>query len=283
LKELSTLDTLLCITDGSYFFSPAKHNYIHAMIPDHTLYRKTFVNRLKMSNWKFITHSEFTRNYLKNYGVDSTVIYPSIDDEYVTKSALQKKKQILGVGRFFPHLHNKNHDKMIEAFLLLKKNPHFKNWKLILAGGLKEEEREYFNSLKAMIGSNDDILLMENVHHDELLKLYHESSVYWHMAGLGVNDSTHPERVEHFGITPLEAMMAGCIVFCVASGGPNEIVQNGKTGFLFTTIDELLRQMNDVMTNNKKIAEVKKSAAQFCTDHFSYRAFEKRATKLFNL
>jgi glycosyltransferase involved in cell wall biosynthesis len=283
LKELSTLDTLLCITDGSYFFSPAKHNYIHAMVPDHNLYKQTFLNRLKMSNWKFITHSEFTKTYLKKHGIDSTVIYPSIEEEYVTKPTIEKKKQILGVGRFFPHLHNKNHDKMIEAFLQLKKNKQFADWKLVLAGGLKDEEKDYFEHLKAIIGDSPDIIMYANISHDDLLKLYHESSVYWHLAGLGVDDAQNPELVEHFGITPIEAMTAGCIVFSVAAGGPKEIVQDGKTGFLFTTIEELLQKMEKTMTDEQKTQDVRDSAAKYCAEHFSYEAFDKRATKLFNL
>jgi glycosyltransferase involved in cell wall biosynthesis len=55
-----------------------------------------------------------------------------------------------------------------------------------------------------------------------------------------IDEQTEPERCEQFGIGVVEAMAAGCIPFVVANGGPSEFVREGKTGFLYTSVGELV-------------------------------------------
>src|SRR3989339_210729 len=80
-KNLWTYDYFFYITDGSYFFSGAKKNFVYAMIPDKKLYSLSLINRLKLINYQFITHSLFTQKWLKKFGIKSTVIMPYLDNK----------------------------------------------------------------------------------------------------------------------------------------------------------------------------------------------------------
>jgi O-antigen biosynthesis protein len=66
------------------------------------------------------------------------------------------------------------------------------------------------------------------------------ATICWHATGFGIDQQTEPERCEQFGIGVVEAMAAGCIPFVVANGGPSEFVREGETGFLYTSVEELV-------------------------------------------
>lgn len=62
-----------------------------------------------------------------------------------------------------------------------------------------------------------------------------------------------PER-EHFGIVPLEAMAAGRPVIACNSGGPQESVVDGSTGFLCEpTTDAFATAMRSLMVRHNMI------------------------------
>ena len=69
LSSLKKYDAFFYVTDGSYFFSSAKRNYIFCMIPNRNLYDMAVVNRLKTANYRFISNSEFTKKWLSKWGV----------------------------------------------------------------------------------------------------------------------------------------------------------------------------------------------------------------------
>jgi len=45
--------------------------------------------------------------------------------------------------------------------------------------------------------------------------------------------------MEHFGIAIVEAMRAGVVPLCYHLGGPREIVEHAKSGFLYRDVEEL--------------------------------------------
>jgi glycosyltransferase involved in cell wall biosynthesis len=56
---------------------------------------------------------------------------------------------------------------------------------------------------------------------------------------------------EGLGRVTIEAMYYGCPVIAFASGGTTEIVKQNETGHLFLNKEELIKQMNEVTTNNQ--------------------------------
>jgi glycosyltransferase involved in cell wall biosynthesis len=83
----------------------------------------------------------------------------------------------------------------------------------------------------------------------ELRELYDRASMYWHSTGFGVDATTEPERLEHFGIAVVEAMARGCVPIVYGAGGPAEIVEHGASGLHWRTLDDLCEMTRSVMTN----------------------------------
>ena len=285
-KALSQFSTLIYVTDGSYFFSPCEKNYIFCMVPNPALYKMSLMNKLKTKNYSFITNSFYTQKWLEKWGIQSQVIYPYIDDDFmkIDVASLKKESIILSVGRFFPHLHSKRQDILIETFLKAKAtHPLFADFKLILAGGLMDSDKEYFNSLKKLAGDDKSIVFYPNIDYSRLLTLYKKSSIFWHGAGYEIDENQHPEQVEHLGITPLEAMSAGCITFCYQAGGPKEIISDGMNGFLFDTRDGLIAKTVTILKNTGFQKMIQLTAKDFVETNFSFDAFKEQVYKVFQI
>lgn len=281
LKTLQTFDYFFYVTDGSYFFSGAKNNFVFCMVPDKKLYNMNLLNRLKLHNYHFISNSPFTHQRLKKWRVNSTVILPYIGKRLFQNSNIKKEKIILSVGRFFPHLHSKNQEKTIEAFIKLKKQSReFNDYKLILAGGLKKEDKQYFNKLKSFAKNDSSIIFKPNIPLYGLYRLYRLSTYFWHFTGLGVDENKNPELVEHLGITPLEAMASCCLTFCYSAGGPKELIKDGQNGFLFSDVDELIGKMIKVDSNDTLKGNIINNGKQFVKENFSYKLFKKKVLSL---
>ena len=80
-----------------------------------------------------------------------------------------------------------------------------------------------------------------NVPFAALRDLYRRASIYWHATGYGSSENLHPARQEHFGLTVVEAISAGAVPVVLRSGGPKETIQEGVTGYLWDSLDELAR------------------------------------------
>lgn len=279
LKTLQTLkifDYFFYVTDGSYFFSTAKKNYVFAMVPDKKLYQFNLINRIKLLNYQFISNSDFTSQWLKKWGINPITIPPYIETKFFGKGK-NKKPIILVVGRFFPQLHSKRQDLAIELFKKIKqKHSLFKKFKLILVGGLKDEDKQYLNSLKKMASGDDSIIFKTNINFKELLSLYQEASYLWHLTGFGIEENKMPEKVEHLGIVPLEAAAAGCIVFCYNSGGPKLIFSDQKNGFLINNGEDLIEKMAFVEKSPQLKEKIIQSAQILVKEKYSNQVFKKK-------
>lgn len=72
---------------------------------------------------------------------------------------------------------------------------------------------------------------------------------------------------EGLGRVTAEAMFYGCPVIARASGGTLDMVEDGKTGYLFHTIDECAKLINNVCNENQE--KVILQAQQFAVDNLS--------------
>jgi glycosyltransferase involved in cell wall biosynthesis len=105
-----------------------------------------------------------------------------------------------------------------------------------------------------------------NVPHAQVRGLFERAKIFWH-ATTGFNDTTdsRPELAEHFGISTAEAMSAGCVPVVVNKGGQPEIVEHGKSGFVWNTLDELKAYSRTLMNDEelwRKMSEAARERAQ---------------------
>jgi glycosyltransferase involved in cell wall biosynthesis len=140
-------------------------------------------------------------------------------------------------------------------------------------GGLTatSEHQAFFDRLSTL-AAGAGAHVKANIDWHELRSLYERASIFWHAAGYGEDQNTRPIFVEHFGISTVEAMAAGCVPVVINKGGQREIVEHGVSGFLWETLDELknytTRLINDDGLRAKMAQAARQRAQMFSREKF---------------
>lgn len=260
------------LSDGSVPTTFASKNILHFQVP-FIIHHIDFKTRLKLKKYKYIVcNSNFTKTFIdKSFGVNSRVIYPPVDIKSIVPA--EKQKIILSIGRFSPHqLHPKKQEVLIEVFKeLSKKAP---GWKLIMAGQAKKKDEKYLKGLKKSTRGYA-IRIIENIKVDKLREFYSHASIYWHATGFGEDENKNPEKMEHFGISTVEASAAGAVPVVIGLGGQKEIVTDGKNGILWTTKAQLFESTLDLIKDKATMLRLSKAAIAN-SKRFSQEEFLRR-------
>jgi glycosyltransferase involved in cell wall biosynthesis len=207
--------------------------------------------------------SRYTAEWVKRYwGMDSELLYPPVDVDSFSPG--DKVNQIISVGRFFAGSHNKKHDVMVKAFRGMC-DGGLEGWEFHLVGnvGREPEDTAYLETVKKL-AEGYPIFIHNNLPFADLQKQYACSKIFWHATGYGEDTAQHPERFEHFGITTVEAMAAGCVPVVIAEAGQTEIVADGENGMLWQNPAEMqaatLRLIyDDALRQNLSVNAVRRS------------------------
>ena len=124
-----------------------------------------------------------------------------------------------------------------------------------------------------------NIEIIESPDFKTLKELYGKSRIFWSASGYGEDEIKFPEKVEHFGMTVVEAMSAGCIPVVYNAGGHKEIVRNESNGFLWDKIGDLLTKTKQVINGKGVYTSLMKEAKKDSLN-FSYETFEKEVMNL---
>jgi len=286
LKKLATLvyrrkydivintygDVFTSIADLSYVHFPIIATLDYSQIPAFTspitwkAYSKAFktwdffVSKIRPS--VLLTNSKFTRQVIRDLlKKDATILHPPVAvKDYLNRNA-PRKNYVITISKFTPKRY------LYKIPLIAKKT---RNTKFIIAGIVDKYSTETFQKLHGTIkfyGVEDRVLLMPNVPRSTLISLLRNAKVYLH---------TMP--FEHFGISIIEAMAAGCVPIVHRSGGPwldilNE--QQGAYGFSYESIEEAAQTINFIMDREdvwRKLSEKAQKRAM-CYDE---TIFEKK-------
>jgi glycosyltransferase involved in cell wall biosynthesis len=172
-------------------------------------YYKAYETLERMPSFRdhlILANSFFTANAIKRqYNINPVVLYPPVDLKTLTeKEKPIKKNLVLTISSFSPH---KNLDKIP----LVAKDL---DAAFVVLGAFYSKNLYYrMRSLIKKYDVEDKVTLMANAPLHIKIKLLHEAKVYFH---------TMP--YEHFGISIVEGMGAGCIPVVHDSGGPTEYV-----------------------------------------------------------
>lgn len=104
-----------------------------------------------------------------------------------------------------------------------------------MVGSAGVGDRAYLEGLRSL-AKGLPVKFYPNLGYDALVKLYGESSIYWHSSGFAETD---PTKMEHFGISTVEAMAGGSVPVVIGKGGQREIVEHSKSGYLWDNLDDL--------------------------------------------
>jgi glycosyltransferase involved in cell wall biosynthesis len=186
---------------------------------------------------------------------------------------------VLSVGRFFGRLYNdKRYDVLTEAFRRVS-HSDLQGWEYHIVGNAYTDPftQKMLHSLKEK-SRGYPVHFHVNCAFELLHQLYNEATIFWHAAGYGVDEERHPENVEHFGMTTVEAMSAGCIPIVIKKGGQKEIILDDVNGFSWSTIDELISRSVEIARGSVPLSEIRQNARtryeDFSVDRFRHRVIE---------
>ena len=203
----------------------------------------------------------WTRHYWRR---ESELLYPLVEP----LRAQPKTNTIVSVGRFRAGALNKKQEALVRAFREMVE-AGLQGWQLHLIGGLTDEPEHlaYFAGLQNA-AQGYPIHLHPNLAYPHMAEALGRARFYWHATGFGEDLQKYPDRAEHFGISTVEAMSAGCVPVVIDAGGQPEIVQAGECGLLWRTLDELKAGTLQLIQQPEHAAvlaqHAQQRAAQFC-------------------
>jgi glycosyltransferase involved in cell wall biosynthesis len=185
---------------------------------------------------------------MDSWGREAVLVYPPVDVgdfRPLQKDALL----VVSVGRFTPV---KNYELITEVAMRMP------GVKFVIVGR-KRLCDPYFDKIAAMKPDNLDLVV--DASRDDVSVLLGRAKIYLHsMVG------------EHFGISVVEAMSAGCIPVVHNSGGPKEIV--GSSGFLYNNVDECVNSIETALKSDVKLSDVVDRVKMFSADNFKKNFIE---------
>ncbi len=270
-------DLCFWLSDGSIPMLKARNNILHFQFPFTNVKGKTLFNKMKLFRINHVVcNSFFTKRFIdKEYGVDSEVIYPPVDVDKFKKK--RKQNLILYVGRFSRLTQEKRQDVLIDVFKKLV-DLGVKDWRLVLAGGTEVGSKKYLEELKVVAGKYP-IEFIESPDFEQIKDLYGKAKIFWSAAGYKINEEKKPKKVEHFGITVVEAMSASVIPVVYSAGGYKEIIADGENGFLWKKKNDLFNKTMEIINKKLSVEKIIESAVE-SSKIYEYKRFEAEVKQI---
>jgi len=183
------------------------------------------------------------------WDVEPIVVYPCIDEFFINNSISEfdeRENIILYVGRF---VHLKRQDFLIITLNEVLKD--VKDVKVIFAGFKDPRHLPYYEKILKISQECENVKIIESPSDEELLKLYRKAKLYIHV------------RVsEHFGLSPVEAMLQGALVIIRAPSGLSMVIKHNVHGFIASCDLEVIELTKYLL--KKKITEFNKVREEAC-------------------
>jgi glycosyltransferase involved in cell wall biosynthesis len=271
----------------NYYTFSAKKNIVIVHFPPYKKIHSNFVKKYplfffsalyKDYKWSssydlYISYSQYSKNWLsKIWNVDnkrSALINPAVS--FIKTTGEKKSDYIMICSRIEP---SKEIDLLAKTFLSSQKLKQ--TAELFILGAVIDENAVYINKIREIIKNQAGIVhLIENPNRNEIEHYYNISKIFWHAKGYSRNENTEPAELEHFGLTTVEAMSAGCVPVVINRGGQKEIINEGINGFLWDTPDELIEKTLFLLQNPEKCRALS-DAARGNIEKYSFNEFTKK-------
>ena len=272
-QTFSLLPILTKHFDKPFIFGPASAHFTKRPLDERILneitsklHRKTIS---KCSHLITITE-QVKKLYSKLFNEDKILVIPLGVDTEIFKPSKNRKNskenfEILFAGSLYKL---KGVSYLIKS---LKQVVHEeKNVKLRIVGEGPEKNR--LKLLAQSLGLKDHVLFEGFVPHDKIVRYYQNCDIF-----------CFPTLGEPFGKAVIEAMSCGKPVIASNRGGPKEIVEDGKTGFLVPPgkIESLAEKILKLLRDKKLRRKMGKEARKRVLEKFSLEKVAESFRKLY--
>lgn len=222
--------------------------------------RKLIFNLIKHSHiysiyggGTFLVNSKYTMNLAKilfpKLGISPKfmkVVYIPVEANKKPDLSLKDPKAVVSIGRI-------NKGKRFDIIVKVAKS--MPDYKFYIIGAVNRGDDQYYGYLMDIKPNNLEIIV--NASESKKQEILRKSFIYM-----------HANRKEHYGISIIEAMACGLIPVVPKSGGPwIDIVERGKFGYGYDTIDEAIEIIRTVDLNRNK--EIYESISRFSYERFN--------------
>lgn len=226
----------------------------------------------------YISNSQYTNHWLAQFWKlkrRNRVIYPPVFSEQEMEGRYmesKKKNMILSVGRFFVGTHSKKQLDMVQFFIEYADRLSGYEYHLVGSVSERKDDLAYLEQVEALARKAGNVSVHVNCKSDTLMELYQQAKIFWHATGYGIDENKEPEKMEHFGITTVEAMSFGAVPVVINKGGQKETVEEGINGFRWDTkqecVEKTCRLIQDDLLRKKMAQESVKRAGYYSIEEF---------------
>jgi glycosyltransferase involved in cell wall biosynthesis len=213
-----------------------------------------------------------------------TVLHPPVKAVVIDAIAAAERDRdptvyISVLGRFFQGTQAKGHDvaiALIHRIASITRRPVH----LFLIGNVhpSHASHAYVASLQKVVRDNSvPASFLLNASTADISMALSKSTLMWHLTGVNEpQEGGDPASIEHFGIAIVEAMSVGCIPIVSNRGGPLDIVQHGKDGFLANSLDHYAELTLEVMKSPRSRVRAISEAAVEKSKKFDEAVFNSK-------
>lgn len=200
---------------------------------------------------RILVNSDLIRLIVKQlWDVEPIVVYPCIDEFFINNAIDNfdddRENVILYVGRF---VHLKRQDFLIITLNEVKNS--IKDVKVVFAGFKDPRHLPYYERILKISKECVDVKIVESPSDEELLRLYRQAKLYVHV------------RVsEHFGLSPLEAMLQGALTIIRAPSGLSMVMKHEVHGYVANCDLEVIEWVRYVLS--RRLGDFSKVRVEAC-------------------
>ena len=178
--------------------------------------------------------------------------------------------RMLTVARMAADERYKGHDLIIEALCLLNTD----NWQWQIVGIGEDQPR--LRALVNKFGLAERVCFSGPLNDDQLRQAYQDCNLLVMPSSYGLRTDGSATG-EGFGITYLEAAMAGRPSLAFIEGGQSDLIQAGNTGWLVQpNVEDLLTNLQSIINNPHELARRGAAAQKYADALYTYHNFQNR-------